>query len=154
MAAAVPHAIWTSGDEDQLIDFLLDHCAAAGDGGKFKEVTFQALSALLTPLVAKGGLKTVWACQNKWNRVHCFSSLYCDMFLIFLQLCCTFHVVQAIKNVLGWTWSDKTGASITHELEDSWAAYVHIHKDVKPFKHKGWHHLHKMEYSLVRAGVW
>lgn len=70
--ATVPHAFWTPGDEDQLIDFFLDHHAAAGDGGNFEEVTFQALSALLTPLVTKGGQKTVCTCQNKWNAVHCF----------------------------------------------------------------------------------
>jgi hypothetical protein len=76
--------------------------------------------------------------------------LYCIvissyLFLSFLKLRRTFRVVQAIKNVSGWTWSDETGASITHELEDSWASYVRIHKDAKPFKHKGWRHLHKME---------
>jgi hypothetical protein len=78
--ATVPHAFWTQDDEDQLIDFLLDHRAAAGDRGNFKEVTFQALSALLTPLVTKGGPKTVRACQNKWNAVRWFFVLYCDIF--------------------------------------------------------------------------
>jgi len=37
--------------------------------------------------------------------------------------------------VSGWTWSDETGATITPELESSWAAYVRIHRDAKPFKH-------------------
>ena len=71
-AATVPHAFWTPDNEDQLINFLMDHRAAVGDGGNFKEVTFQALSALLTPLVTKGGPKTVRACQNKWNAVRFF----------------------------------------------------------------------------------
>lgn len=63
----------------------------------------------------------------------------------FLKLRRTFRVVQAIKNVSGWTWSDETGASITPELEDSWASYVRLNKDAKPFKHKGWRHFHRME---------
>ena len=74
-AATVPHAFWTPDNEDQLVNFLMDHCAAVCDRRNFKEVTFQALSAILTPLPVvikkmKGGLKTVCACQNKWNVVH------------------------------------------------------------------------------------
>ena len=57
--AAVPHAVWTPGDEDKLLDFLLERRAAAADGGNVKEATFQGISGLLTPLVTKGGPKTV-----------------------------------------------------------------------------------------------
>jgi hypothetical protein len=51
---------------------------------------------------------------------------------------------MAIQSVSGWTWDDETGATITPELEISWAAYVKIHKDTKPFKNRGWRHLHLM----------
>lgn len=146
--AAVPHAVWTPGDEDKLLDFLLEHRAAAGDGGNFKEATFQGISGLLTPLVTKGGPKTVRACQNKWNSVRYHIPIIQLCVDSFLKLRRTFRVVQGIKNVSGWTWSDETGASITPELESSWAAYVRIHKDAKPFKHKGWRHLHKMELVM------
>lgn len=53
----------------------------------------------------------------------------------------TFRVVRAIQQVSGWTWSDETGATITPELESSWAAYTRVHKDAKPFKNRGWRHL-------------
>ena len=122
-AATVPHAFWTPDDEDQLVNFLLDHRASAGDGGNFKEATFQALSPILAPLVMRGGPKTVHACQNKWNAVRFFFPIvlghFLNIFFIFLKLCQTFRVIQAIKNVSGWTWSDETGASITPELKDS-----------------------------------
>lgn len=54
----------------------------------------------------------------------------------------TFRTVKAIQLVSGWTWDDATGATITPELESSWAAYVKVHKDAKPFKNRGWRHFH------------
>ena len=105
--AAVPHAVWTTGDEDKLLDFLLEHWAAAGDGGNFKEAAFQGILGLLTPLVTKGRLKTVQACQNKWNSV-CYHIPIIQLCIdTFLKLWRTFWVVQGIKNVSGWTWSDE-----------------------------------------------
>ncbi|GLB39525.1 hypothetical protein LshimejAT787_0700350 [Lyophyllum shimeji] len=125
------NAVWTTQDEHKLLELLLERKASAGDGGNFKEAVFQEVSDILTPLVTKGGPKTVKACQNKW-----------------LLLRKTFRVVTAIKNVSGWTWSDVTGASITPESESSWAAYVKIHKEAKPFKNHGWCHLDLMSQVM------
>lgn len=52
-----------------------------------------------------------------------------------------YAVVRAIQAVSGWTWDDKTGASIDHATADSWDAYVAQHKDAKPFRNAGWIHL-------------
>ncbi|KAG6818726.1 hypothetical protein H0H93_002478 [Arthromyces matolae] len=118
-----PKAIWSDEDEKKFLELLLYRKSAAGDGGNFKEAVFQEVSDVLTPLVTKGGPKTVKACQNKWSA--------------FRRI---FRVITAIKGVSGWTWSNDTGASITPETESSWAAYVKIHKDAKPFKTRGWCH--------------
>ncbi|KAF8064913.1 hypothetical protein FPV67DRAFT_1418784, partial [Lyophyllum atratum] len=131
------NAVWTTEDEHKLLELLLERKASAGDAGNFKETIFQEVSDILTPLVTKGGPKTVKACQNKW-----------------LLLKKTFRVVLAIKDVSGWTWSDATGASITPELESSWAAYIKIHKDAKAFKNHGWRHFDLVSQvmpSLVRG---
>lgn len=67
-----PAGRWTLQDEDKLVDFLFENRASAGDGGNFKESAFQEISAILTPLVSKGGPKTVRSCQNKWATVSTF----------------------------------------------------------------------------------
>jgi hypothetical protein len=62
-------AQWTAEDEVILIDFLLLHAAAAGDGGNFKMVTFNGAAPVVDAKRAKGGPKTGKACQNKYNSV-------------------------------------------------------------------------------------
>lgn len=62
-------AHWTAEDEVVLIDFLLTHAAAAGDGGNFKMVTFNAAAPVVDAKRVKGGPKTAKACQNKYNAV-------------------------------------------------------------------------------------
>ena len=61
---------WTVEDEVVLIDFLLLHAAAGGDGGNFKMVTFNAAAPVIDAKRAKGGPKTAKACQNKYNSVY------------------------------------------------------------------------------------
>ncbi|TFK16781.1 hypothetical protein FA15DRAFT_553140, partial [Coprinopsis marcescibilis] len=50
-------------------------------------------------------------------------------------------VVEAIKKVSGWTWDDKTGASITPKTASSWDDYVAKHPEASRFCNKGWVHL-------------
>ncbi|KAF8952273.1 hypothetical protein BDZ97DRAFT_1682107 [Flammula alnicola] len=124
-------AQWTTEDEVIFIDFLLLHAAAAGDGGNFKMVTFNAAAPVIEVKRVKGGPKTAKACQNKYNSLRR-----------------TFRAIQAIKNRSGWTWSDETGASITPEMEDTWSDFLKVHKDAKPFKNKGWVHLKKVSLLM------
>ncbi|KAF8964770.1 hypothetical protein BDZ97DRAFT_1918729 [Flammula alnicola] len=124
-------AQWTTEDEVTFIDFLLLHAAAAGDGGNFKMVTFNAAAPVVEAKRVKGGPKTAKACQNKYNSLRR-----------------TFRAIQAIKNRSGWTWSDETGASITPEMEDTWSDFLKVHKDAKPFKNKGWVHLEKVSLLM------
>ena len=46
-------ASWTTQDEVNLLNFLVEHASAAGDGGNFKSATFQAAMAVLNQKPAK-----------------------------------------------------------------------------------------------------
>ena len=61
---------WTVEDEVVLINFLLLHTAAAGDGSNFKMVTFNAAAPVIDMKQAKGGPKAANSCQNKYNSVY------------------------------------------------------------------------------------
>ncbi|KAF8161619.1 hypothetical protein B0H34DRAFT_806797 [Crassisporium funariophilum] len=129
-------ASWTGADELLLLNFLVQHASAAGDGGNFKMVTFTAAAAIVESERERGGVKTAKVCQNKWN-----------------QLCRIFCAIQAIKAKSGWTWSDKTGASITPNMEGAWADFLKVYKDAKPFKNKGWVYLEKVAKIMPATGV-
>jgi len=62
-------AHWTTADEEELIQFLVDNKSAAGDGGNFKKVTWMAAATHMKKVTTKGGVKTADGCKNKWNRV-------------------------------------------------------------------------------------
>ncbi|KAF4616359.1 hypothetical protein D9613_008849 [Agrocybe pediades] len=122
-------ASWSTSDEKKLIDVLIEHKAAAGDGCSFKAATFTAAEVALAALpLAKGGPKTAASCSNKWNALRR-----------------TFRVIQAIKSKSGWSWSDDHGASISPDMEAAWCDFLKVHPAAKPFKNKGWVHLSKME---------
>ena len=70
-------ALWTTTDEDELITFLVEHKAAAGDGGNFKKTTWTAASEHLKQFTMKGGVKTAEACKSKWSRVRRFTFNIC-----------------------------------------------------------------------------
>jgi hypothetical protein len=69
-------ALWTT-DEDELITFLVEHKAAAGDGGSFKKMTWTADSVHMKQFIMKGGVKMVEACKNKWSQVCQFTFNIC-----------------------------------------------------------------------------
>jgi hypothetical protein len=60
---------WSEKDEIQLIDFLIERRAAAGDSATFKAPVWNAASQLLEKSRIKGGPKTNKACSDKWTRV-------------------------------------------------------------------------------------
>ena len=62
-------SIWTLEDESQLVSFLLDHRAEAGDGANFKMTVWNAAAEELSKHVTKGGPKTGASCKSKWDRV-------------------------------------------------------------------------------------
>lgn len=64
-----------------------------------------------------------------------------------------YRVVVALKGVSGWTWSDSTGASITHAEASSWDDYQARHPEAKPFRNKGWPHFHTFATLMPSPNV-
>jgi len=64
-----PRCDWSEKDEIELINFLIEHKAEAGDSATFKSVVWNAASQLLEKSRVKGGPKTSKACSDKWTRV-------------------------------------------------------------------------------------
>ena len=68
---------WLATDEAELINFLLDHQAEAGDSATFKLVVWNAAALHLEQFQTKGGPKTANSCSTKWSRV-CGATDYID----------------------------------------------------------------------------
>ena len=70
-------ALWTAAEEQALVEFIVDHKAEAGDGGNFKQATFQQAALHLAPLHQRGTAKAAKTCSNKYSAVcHAFLSIY------------------------------------------------------------------------------
>ncbi|KAF8326493.1 hypothetical protein F5887DRAFT_1196839 [Amanita rubescens] len=124
-------ACWTEKEEEAFLLYLLDHKSEAGDGANFTNPVWQGVALHLQPLLQRGGAKVAKSCISKWTNMRK-----------------TFRVIQALKQVSGWTWNDSTGCSITVDNAASWEAYVEKHPAAKPFKNKGWKHLHVMSQIM------
>ena len=64
-----PRCNWSEKEEIELINFLIEHKAEAGDSVTFKAPVWNAASQLLEKSRVKGGPKTSKACSDKWLRV-------------------------------------------------------------------------------------
>jgi hypothetical protein len=64
----------------------------------------------------------------------------------------TFRIVQMLQKVSGWSWDDELGCCITEDNAASWDAFVEKHPNAKPFRNKGWRHLHKVS-QIMPASV-
>ena len=64
-----PRCDWSDEDEIQLINFLIEHKAEAGDSAMFKAPIWNTASQLLEKSHVKGGPKTSKACSDKWMRI-------------------------------------------------------------------------------------
>ncbi|KAJ6557161.1 hypothetical protein B0H10DRAFT_1846881 [Mycena sp. CBHHK59/15] len=120
-AAAIPQAYWTRSDSDTMIKFLLEEKSKAGDGGNFPASFWTAVSALLNPLVTRGGPKTAKVCSNKYG-----------------QFRTTYKIVKKVVDNSGWRWDDVNGAGIDETTKSSWDDYVKAHPKAKPYRNKGW----------------
>ncbi|RXW11640.1 hypothetical protein EST38_g14215 [Candolleomyces aberdarensis] len=127
------NAHWSTQDEEDLIDYLLQHQAQAGDGGSFKmSPTFLGVAAVLNPKRKKGtGEKTGAVCSSKWNsfkRTH--------------------KAINAIRNRSGWTWDNDKGANIGEDRARDWNEFIKKVPYAKPFRNKGWKHLRKVDQLM------
>lgn len=73
------------------------------------------------------------------------TNLFSMMFLIVIKLRKLYRVVYAIQCVSGWTWDDKTGATIDVHTTSSWDDYLKVHPQAKPFRNRGWPYFGKMQ---------
>jgi hypothetical protein len=62
-------ANWNEQEVTALINYLYEHRAEAGDGGSFKNTTFNAAAAHIGPFLTQGPPKTAKRCKTKWMAV-------------------------------------------------------------------------------------
>ena len=68
-APAPKHGQWSVEDERELINFLSDHKAEAGDGATFKHTMWTQAGAHMSAL-HPNIMYSVTQCSSKWGRVH------------------------------------------------------------------------------------
>jgi len=64
-----PQCDWSDTDETELINFLVEHKAEAGDSAMFKASVWNAAAQHLEQFRTKGGPKAANSCSAKWSRV-------------------------------------------------------------------------------------
>ena len=69
MQSVLLKARWTDPEVDALVDFLAEHYSKGGDGGNFKNVTFQAVVVHLRPLLEGSKPKDMKSIKYKWMQV-------------------------------------------------------------------------------------
>jgi hypothetical protein len=98
-------AIWTQEDEKELLGFLLEHKAEAGDGVNFKQTTWNAAAAALAKRPHKGAVKSANSCKNKWTKVsdpiHSHSCNELMEFAVEGNISCCPHSLKSIRFQLG-----------------------------------------------------
>ena len=62
-------AVWNETETSALIDYLVQHKAEAGDGGNFKDATYNAAAEHITSLKTTGPAKSGKMCKTKWAAV-------------------------------------------------------------------------------------
>ncbi|KAJ7843368.1 hypothetical protein B0H14DRAFT_2212162, partial [Mycena olivaceomarginata] len=116
-------ASWLFEDESNLIQYLAQHIAEAGDNKCFTMKTFRAVADHLELTRTKGGPKTAKSCQQKYSNLRKLQAL-----------------VEIIMGISGWKWSDEKGADIDPSTKDTWDDWVAKNPDGKRFRNKGWSH--------------
>ena len=66
---ACKNAVWDKKETEQLMAYLQDHTSQAGDGGNFKDSTYQAAAMHITPHHKSGLAKTAKHVKGKYKTV-------------------------------------------------------------------------------------
>ncbi|KAK7012648.1 hypothetical protein R3P38DRAFT_2469036, partial [Favolaschia claudopus] len=96
-------AVWLLQDQENLLSYLVDHVADAGDGGNFRAATFRGAAIYMESSRTKGGPKTAKSCESKYRELRKLWKL-----------------VRIIQGISGWTWSDKHGVTVTPATQGTW----------------------------------
>lgn len=62
-------AIWNDAETLAFVDYLWEHRAEAGDGGNFKDTTFNGAADHIAKHWTTGAAKTGKRCRTKWGGV-------------------------------------------------------------------------------------
>ena len=73
---SVPKAHWNPQETQAFLDYLVTHKSEGEGAGGFKDPTFNAALASITPLLTLGPPKTLKSCKNKWASV-CYFARHC-----------------------------------------------------------------------------
>ncbi|KAJ7931982.1 hypothetical protein B0H13DRAFT_1485777, partial [Mycena leptocephala] len=114
-------AAWLQPDEKKLIEYHVEHQAAAGDGTNFKVVTFRGAAIHVNSTRTKGGPKSGKSCKQKYRALRR-----------------DWGFVNHIKGVSGFSWSDEHGANISAASQGAWDAWVAVNPKAARFRSKGW----------------
>jgi hypothetical protein len=68
-------AVWSTDDEEFLIQFLLERKGEMTSNAMFKETVFKEAGEALDKRLKKGAKKTALSCKTKWMRV-CISFVF------------------------------------------------------------------------------
>jgi hypothetical protein len=139
-------ARWTTEDETELLNFLIEHKSEAGDGLNFKKPTWTAAATHVNEIASsrgnsRGALKSSESCKAKYRAVSVPYHVSFIKMTAFWQLKSIFDVVDQVRSNSGWLWDDEKGADIRAEKVGCWEDYVRAHPAAAPFRNKGWTHL-------------
>ena len=77
------NAIWDESETDKMMEYLRDNAASAGDGGNFKDSTYQAAATYIAPYHKSGPIKTAKHVKGKYKSV---SIRYFNIFVLLIQI--------------------------------------------------------------------
>ncbi|KAH7917262.1 hypothetical protein BV22DRAFT_980834, partial [Leucogyrophana mollusca] len=83
---------WNNAETDALVDYLHEHRGERGDGGGFKEQTYNAAAIAIAIHRTAGPEKTGKMVLTKWNAI--------------------FNAVEAYRGLSGTHWDNVHGATI------------------------------------------
>jgi hypothetical protein len=64
-------ASWSTKEVSALVDYLYEHRFEAGDGGNFKNTSFNNAAVAIVPYWESGLAKSGAQCKIKWMSVSC-----------------------------------------------------------------------------------
>ena len=63
------NAVWDKNETDKMMKYIQDHVALAGDGGNFKDPTYQAAATYIDPYHKSGPIKMAKHVKGKYKSV-------------------------------------------------------------------------------------
>ncbi|TRM57499.1 hypothetical protein BD626DRAFT_412078 [Schizophyllum amplum] len=134
------NAHWTQKEEQEALQYYVDHKSEAGANGNFQGVVHRGAAQAIAHLRVRGAVKEEKHMRGKYREWRVNRT-----------------VVHAMKQKSGWTYTEEGGAGITAEntmAEGKWKEWINTldatHKTAaNKFKTKGWPLYHLMDQLYV-----